>query len=59
VSVQSVVDTVMNNVKDGNIILFHDYVSGTSPTAKALEILIPKLQEQGYRFVTVSDLATL
>ena len=59
VSVQSVVDTVMNNVKDGNVILFHDYVAGTSPTAKALDILIPKLQEQGYRFVTVSDLATL
>ena len=59
VSVQSVVTTVMNNVRDGNIILFHDYVSGKSPTAEALEILIPKLQEQGYRFVTVSDLATL
>ena len=49
----------MNNVKDGSVILFHDYVAGTSPTAKALDILIPKLQEQGYRFVTVSDLATL
>ena len=59
VSVQSVVDTVMNNVRDGNIILFHDYVSGKSPTAEALEILIPKLLEQGYQFVTVSDLATL
>ena len=59
VSVQSVVDTVMNNVTDGNIILFHDYVSGKSPTAAALEILIPKLLAEGYRFVTVSDLATL
>ncbi len=58
VSVQSVVNTVMNNVRDGNIILFHDYVAGHSPTAEALDILIPKLQEQGYEFVTVSDLAS-
>ena len=54
-----VVTTVMNNVRDGNIILFHDYVSGKSPTAEALEILIPKLLAEGYQFVTVSDLATL
>ena len=59
VSVDSVVNTVLNNVKDGNIVLFHDYVVGKSPTAKALEILIPALQEQGYQFVTVSQLADL
>lgn len=58
VSVQAVVDTVMNNVRDGNIILFHDYVAGKSPTAEALDILIPRLQEMGYEFVTVSDLAS-
>lgn len=59
VSVDSVVKTVLNNVGNGNIVLFHDYVVGKSPTAKALEILIPALQEQGYRFVTVSQLADL
>lgn len=59
VSVDSVVNTVLKNVGDGNIVLFHDYVVGKSPTAKALEILIPALQEQGYRFVTVSQLADL
>lgn len=59
VSVDSVVNTVLKNVGDGNIVLFHDYVVGKSPTAKALEILIPALLEQGYRFVTVSQLANL
>jgi peptidoglycan/xylan/chitin deacetylase (PgdA/CDA1 family) len=59
VSVNSVVNTVLSGVKNGDIILFHDYVAGKSPTAEALEILIPKLQAQGYQFVTVSDLASL
>lgn len=59
VPVSSVVKTVLDNVQNGNIVLFHDYVVGKSPTAKALEILIPALQEQGYRFVTVSQLAEL
>lgn len=59
VPVDSVVNTVLNNVQNGNIVLFHDYVVGKSPTAAALEILIPALQKQGYQFVTVSQLAEL
>lgn len=59
VSVDRVVNTVLNNVQGGDVILFHDYVVGKSPTARALDILIPKLQAQGYRFVTVSELANL
>ncbi len=51
-----IVDTVMENVRDGAIILMHDFVSGTSHTAEALEIIIPLLRSQGYRFVTVSDM---
>ncbi len=59
VSVDSVVNTVLDNVRDGDVILFHDYVSGVSPTAKALDILIPALRERGYEFVTVSQLAEM
>ena len=59
VPVDSVVNTVLNNVKGGDVVLFHDYVVGKSPTAKALEILIPALREQGYEFVTVSELMSL
>ena len=49
-------DNVLNNVKSGDIILFHDYVSGCSPTPEALRIIIPKLKEEGFTFVTVSEL---
>ncbi len=59
VSPQSVIHTVVTNVQDGDIVLFHDYVVGNSPTAKALDVLIPRLQAMGYRFVTVSELAEL
>ena len=51
---QSTIDTVMKNVKDGDIILMHDI---HSPTVEAAIKLIPKLQKKGYQLVTVSELA--
>lgn len=51
-----IVDMVLNNIESGDIVLFHDAVSGKSNTADALEIIIPKLKEKGYIFVTVSEL---
>lgn len=54
--VERIVDTVISDVTDGSVILFHDFVSGNSPTPEALEIIIPKLKEMGYEFVTVSQL---
>ncbi len=47
---------VLENVKGGDIILFHDYVSGDSPTPEALHMIIPALLDEGYSFVTVSEL---
>lgn len=55
-SAESIADTVLQNVSSGAIILCHDYVSGKSSTPDALRIFIPKLLEQGYEFVTVSEL---
>ncbi len=49
-----IADTIMNNVKNGDIILLHDYA--TNNTVKALDIFIPEMQKRGYKFVTVSDL---
>jgi peptidoglycan/xylan/chitin deacetylase (PgdA/CDA1 family) len=46
----------MDGVRGGSIVLFHDYMSKKSHTLEALEILIPKLLERGYEFVTVSEL---
>lgn len=55
-SVDYIVNTVVNNLRDGDIILFHDFNVSPSPTPKALEIILPKLIEKGYSFVTVSEL---
>ncbi len=46
----------MEAVNAGDILLFHDYNQKNSPTPSALEQLIPKLLEEGYEFVTVSQL---
>lgn len=54
-SVSQVVNTVKNNVRGGDIILFHDYISGGSPTPDALRRLLPYLTEK-YDLVTVSEL---
>lgn len=50
--VQSVIDTV----KSGDIILMHDYIVGESPTPAALREIIPRLKKKGFSFVTVSEL---
>ncbi len=49
-------DYVISNVKSGDIILMHDYIGENSPTPQALEIMLPRLIELGYEFVTVSEL---
>lgn len=51
---QMVVDNVLSKVKDGDIILMHDIYEST---AEAVEVLVPKLKEQGFLVVTVSDMA--
>lgn len=54
-----IVNIIMNKVQNGNIILLHDYNNArktTSQTIQALDIVIPKLKEKGYKFVTISQL---
>ena len=54
---KTIVDTVLDQVKSGDIILFHDYIGGgDSPTPDALRRILPELISRGYRFVTVSEL---
>ncbi|MBE6613776.1 MAG: polysaccharide deacetylase family protein [Ruminococcaceae bacterium] len=55
-SVEDIVENVMTNADSGDIILFHDYVSGHSPTPEALRRILPELIARGYQFVTVSEL---
>lgn len=51
-----IVENVITNTDNGDIILMHDYISYNSPTPDALQKLIPRLIEEGYKFVTVSEL---
>ena len=43
----------LNSIKEDDIILMHDT---HKQTYEALKIMIPKLKEKGYQFVTVSEL---
>ena len=52
-NVQHIVDHILSKVTPGDIILMHDIYQNT---AEAVEILLPKLKERGYEFVTVSEL---
>lgn len=47
---------VCANVKDGSIILMHDFIGKNSPTPAALRQMIPMLLGLGYELVTVSQL---
>ncbi len=51
---QATISCVLNNVKDGDIILMHDI---HSTTVDACGALIPELINRGYQLVTVSQLA--
>ena len=58
-SPEEIAEKVLGNVKSGDIILMHDYIGKNSPTPEALEIILPKLIERGFEFVTVSELIAL
>ncbi len=51
-----IVRTVLDNTTSGSIILCHDFIGRDSPTPEALRQFIPKLLENGYEFVSVSEL---
>lgn len=60
ISVNEIVDNIMNNLGDNRIILFHDsdYQGKASRknTARALPIIIDFLKVLGYKFVTVDKI---
>jgi hypothetical protein len=51
---KSSINIVLQQVKDGDVILMHSIYA---QSAEAAEALIPALQERGYQLVTVSELA--
>ncbi len=52
-SVEEIVDRVVNGTKNGSIVLFHN---GVDNTAEALDISLTELEKKGYSFVSVNDL---
>ena len=54
--VNKIVNTVLKGTKEGDVILFHDGGGNRAQTVKALEKILPELQNQGYQFVTINDL---
>ena len=54
--VQTVIRRVENGTGNGDVILFHDLADKRMPTPEALRVLLPRLKEAGFEFVTVSDL---
>lgn len=55
VDIEQRVEKVLAQAKDGGIILLHD-MSGNIQTVAALDKIIPALKEQGYEFVTITEL---
>lgn len=55
VEVDKRVESIVNQTKDGVIILLHDS-QGNTKTVSALDQIIPKLLEEGYQFATVDEL---
>ena len=49
------IERTLAQAEDGAVILLHDF-EGNHKTVEALEAIIPALREQGYEFVTVSEL---
>ncbi len=53
----NIIDQVNQYRGSANVLLLHDAGGDRSATVEALRLVLPRLQEAGYRFVTVSQLA--
>ncbi|MCT7959986.1 polysaccharide deacetylase family protein [Laspinema sp. D1] len=55
----ALVNNVLNSAKPGGIVLLHDGGGDRTATVQALPIIITKLKERGYKFVTLPELLEL
>lgn len=55
--IDAIINTTLSKIQNGDIILFHDYVyKPESHTVEALKTILPQLIDEGYKFVTISEL---
>ena len=47
--------TVLENARDGQVVLLHDS-EGNDATVEALDTIIPELKARGFELVTISEL---
>ena len=50
------IEKAILSVKPGDVVLMHDGGGDRSETVAALKEALPKLREQGYKFVTINEL---
>ncbi len=55
-NIQSTIDSVIGHVQDGDIVLMHELYPSTG---EACRTIIPRLAEQGFQLVTISELYNL
>lgn len=53
---QVIADHIIRNARNGDIVLLHDGGGDRSQTILALKSILPALKQQGFQFVTVSEL---
>ena len=53
---RKIYNNVIDDISDGSIILLHDHYLST---VQALELIIPELQEEGYKIVNITELFSL
>ena len=51
-----VIDRILQQVKNGSIIVLHDGACGGEDVVQIVDELIPRLQDQGFQFVTINQL---
>lgn len=49
------IKSMKESITDGTLVLLHD-MTGNKNTVEAIKVMIPWLKENGYRFVTVSEM---
>ncbi|MGO4546477.1 polysaccharide deacetylase family protein [Paenibacillus sp. 2TAB23] len=54
--VNKIVNKVLNHARNGDIVLLHDYIPGSTQTVMALDKILDELTKRGYVFVTVTEL---
>jgi len=56
ISARTIADRVLQNARPGDIVLMHDQGGDRSNTLEALKLILPGLQEKGFRPVTLDEL---